>query len=139
MKQKNPSLRNSRWLAILNEYNVANIKHLSGSRNIVPDILSRMKDSNIESKIVDDLPWMVQSMLHQNNNIVTRSKAGMAERAPANHTPSLATTPTNQTSASSSQRMQTAVGESHEMAANDVSNDVIDLEQKQQNLSPTRR
>ena len=48
LKQKNPSPRNSRWLAILSEYNVTNIKHLAGSRNIVPDILSRMKDSNIE-------------------------------------------------------------------------------------------
>ena len=36
LKQKNPSPRNMRWLAILSEYNVTNIKHLAGNKNIVP-------------------------------------------------------------------------------------------------------
>ena len=53
LRQKNPSPRNMRWLAILSEYNVTNIKHLAGNRNIVPDVLSRMSDTNIESKIID--------------------------------------------------------------------------------------
>ena len=56
---KNPSPRNMRWLAILSEYNVTNIKHLAGSKNIVPDILSRMNESNLESNIVDERPWMI--------------------------------------------------------------------------------
>ena len=70
LKQSNPSARNSRWLAILSEYRIANIRHLPGVKNIVPDILSRLKDKNIEYDIVESLPWA-------NVNIVTRS-AGIA-------------------------------------------------------------
>ena len=96
---------------------------MPGVRNIVPDMLSRMVDDNIEAKIVDDLPWMVLTVSHQNNNtvsMVTRSKAATSQSTLANQTPPL-----------NSQRMQTPARESHGMAANDVSNDVIDLQQRQ--------
>ena len=56
LKQKNPSPRNSRWLAILSEYNITNIKHLPDVKNAVPDMLSRMMDINLEMKLVEDLP-----------------------------------------------------------------------------------
>ena len=100
LKHKNPSSRNTRWLAILSEYRITNIKHLPGFKNIVPDMLSRLIDENIETKLVDDLPWAVNSINSGNNNIVsmvTRSKAASSQCTPA-----------NQTSPPGSQRMQTA-------------------------------
>ena len=60
-----------RWLAILSEYNVTNIKHLAGNKNIVPDVLSRMNETNLESRKTEDLPWMAQSM--QDVNMITRA------------------------------------------------------------------
>ena len=56
LKQSNASARNSRWLAILSEYHVTHINHLSGTKNVVPDVLSRMHENNLESKIIDELP-----------------------------------------------------------------------------------
>ena len=141
LKQKNPSPRNMRWLAILSEYNVTNIKHLAGSKNIVPDILSRMNESNLESNIIDELPWMVQSM--QEVNITTGSKAKISDPAIANHTPSLDNintqqgkhcTAANQNTATSGQSMQTTG--THEMADDDASNDVTTLIEQQNSFKP---
>ena len=128
LRQTNPSARNARWLAILSEFNIRNIKHLPGVRNIVPDILSRLKDNNIETQIVDSLPW-------PDVNIVTRS-AGKTQRGAANHTPPPAVTSDVQTTSSSSQRLQRSDGRFPEMADNDVTNDVIDLQLKQKSYKP---
>ena len=113
LRQKNPSPRNMRWLAILSEYNVTNIKHLAGNRNIVPDVLSRMSDTNIETRITDDLPWMVQSF--RETNVISRSKAKNSECSRTNQAPTFdANTQqrkhgsgTNQKSDISNQAMQT--------------------------------
>ena len=124
LKQQNPSARNARWLAILSEYRISTIKHLPGIKNIVPDMLSRLVDDNIKTRLISGLPWAV------NNNIVT-----MVTRSTS---PSSQRTPANQTSPSGSQRLQTAnqepsVGkETHVMA----SNDVIDLQHKQGKYKP---
>ena len=64
LKSPNPTGRNARWLAILSEYRILNIKHIPGVKNVVPDVLSRLNEDNLEQKLTEDLPWCV------NNNIV---------------------------------------------------------------------
>ena len=56
LKQNKASGRTARWQAIISEFNVTNIRHLAGLKNVVPDFLSRMTAKNIESSIIDDLP-----------------------------------------------------------------------------------
>ena len=61
LRQSNPTGRNARWIAILSEYRITNIRHLKGISNIVPDMLSRLQDDNIETAITDSLPWQVNA------------------------------------------------------------------------------
>ena len=77
LKQQNPTGRNARWLAILSEYKIMNIKHLPGIKNTVPDMLSRLVDDNLETKLTEDLPWCV-------NNNIARSASPRPQPATAN-------------------------------------------------------
>ena len=75
---------------------MTHIKHLAGTKNVVPDVLSRMHENNLESKIIDGLPWAVNNI---NNNITTRSKSKISDQAPANHKSTLDTPTANQNTA----------------------------------------
>ena len=57
LRQQHPTGKVARWLTILSEYNITNIKHLKGIHNTIPDILSRLQDDNIETELLADLPF----------------------------------------------------------------------------------
>ena len=66
LKQNNPSGKVARWIAILSEFNKTNIRHLKGIYNTVPDILSRLSDQNIETEILEQLPFMCNNVVSSN-------------------------------------------------------------------------
>ena len=57
LKSSNPSARVARWQVLLSEYNITNIRHVSGKDNVIADALSR----NISTKdtldiLLDEIP-----------------------------------------------------------------------------------
>ena len=136
LKQTNSSTRNARWLAILSEYHITHIDHISGVSNVVPDVLSRMS-SVLESEIVDSLPWV--------NSVSTRitNKAVANQNSKSSGGPSSA----NQNLVSKERNISTGITnraaanqksslEAHVMADEEGSNDIMELIRQQHKFGP---